>query len=200
MNSPSIRPILGKTDFPFSFVRIHRFTVSEKDVSLSLEMTRGRGSPRIVFHTAPYVCNFCQTRFSPCCEGLAPLRGTLSCAFGAALLQGPARWGLSHIVFHTVVTLSAPARHLPLEGKAAIRDYHPLKKAAHHPCEPIRSPSTVIPSAAEGSLLHCRHMHTCALTQTPPWCFLFRLSLTHGLPVCKKDPSTSVGMTFKGNG
>ena len=200
MNSPSIRPILGKTDFPFSFVRIHRFTVSEKDVSLSLEMTRGRGSPRIVFHTAPYVCNFCQTRFSPCCEGLAPLRGTLSCAFGAALLQGPARWGLSHIVFHTVVTLSAPARHLPLEGKAAIRDYHPLKKAAHHPCEPIRSPSTVIPSAAEGSLLHCRHMHTCALTQTTPWCFLFRLSLTHGLPVCKKDPSTSVGMTFKGNG
>ena len=74
------------------------------------------------------------------------------------------------------------------------------KQAAHHPCEPIRSPSTVIPSEAEGSLLHCRHMHTCALTQTTPWCFLFRLSLAHGLPVCKKDPSTSVGMTFKGNG
>ena len=69
------------------------------------------------------------------------------------------------------------------------------KKAAHHPCEPIRSPSTVIPSEAERSLLHCRHMHTCALTQTTPWCFLFRLSLTHVLPVCKKDPSTSVGMT-----
>ena len=69
------------------------------------------------------------------------------------------------------------------------------KKVAHHPCEPIRSPSIVIPSAAEGSLLHCRHMHTCALTQTTPWCFLFRLSLTHGLPVCKKDPSTSIGMT-----
>ena len=45
------------------------------------------------------------------------------------------------------------------------------KKAAHHPCEPIRSPSTVIPSAAEGSLLHCHHMHTCTLTQTTPWCF-----------------------------
>ena len=74
------------------------------------------------------------------------------------------------------------------------------KQAAHHPCEPIRSPSTVIPSEAEGSFLHCRHMHTCALTQTTPWCFLFRLSLTHGLPVCKKEPSTSVGMTFKGNG
>ena len=69
------------------------------------------------------------------------------------------------------------------------------KKVAHHPCEPIRSPSTVIPSAAEGSLLYCRHMHTCALTQTTPWYFLFRLSLTHVLPVCRKDPSTSVGMT-----
>ena len=98
-------------------------------------------------------------------------------------------------VFHTIVTLSAPAGHLPLEGKAAIRDYHPLKSRRYRPCESICSPRTVIPSAAEGSLLHCRHMHTCALTQTTPWCFLFRLSLTHVLPVCRKDPSTSVGMT-----
>ena len=30
-----------------------------------------------------------------------PLRGTLSSAFGAALLQGPTRWGLSDIGFHT---------------------------------------------------------------------------------------------------
>ena len=74
------------------------------------------------------------------------------------------------------------------------------KKAAHHPGEPIRSPSTVIPSAAEGSLLHCRHMHTCALTQTTPWCFLFRLSLAHDLPLCKKDPSTSTLMTRKKDG
>ena len=102
---------------------------------------------------------------------------------------------LSSSVFHAACTLSAPSGHLPLEGKAAIRESPLLKKVAHHPCEPIRSPSTVIPSAAEGSLLHCRHMHTCALTQTTPWCFLFRLSLAHDLPLCKKDPSTSVGMT-----
>ena len=107
---------------------------------------------------------------------------------------------LSSSVFHTMFALSAPAGHLPLEGKAAIRESPLLKKVAHHPCEPIRSPSTVIPSAAEGSLLHCRHMHTCALTQTTPWCFLFRLSLAHDLPLCKKDPSTSVGMTFKKDG
>ena len=103
-------------------------------------------------------------------------------------------------VFHTIVTLSAPAGHLSLEGKAAIREFPLLKKVAHHPCEPIRSPSTVIPSATEGSLLHCRHMHTCALTQTTPWCFLFRLSLTHDLPLCKKDPSTSALMTRKKDG
>ena len=72
-----------------------------------------------------------------------------------------------------------------------------FKKAARHPCEAILSPSTVIPSEAEGSLLHCRHMHTCALTQTTPWCFLFRLSLAHGLPVCKKAPSTSALMIRK---
>ena len=100
-------------------------------------------------------------------------------------------------VFHTMSALSAPAGHLPLEGKAAIRESHLLKKAAHRPCEPIHSPSTVIPSAAEGSLSHCRHMHTYALTQTTPWCFLFRLSLTHVLPVCRKDPSTSALMTHK---
>ena len=88
----------------------------------------------------------------------------------------------------------------PSRGRLTIRESPLLKKVAHHPCEPIRSPSTVIPSAAEGSLLHCRHMHTCALTQTTPWCFLFRLSLAHDLPLCKKDPSTSVGMTFKEDG
>ena len=31
-------------------------------------------------------------------------------------------------VFHTACALSAPAGHLPLEGKAAIRDYHLLKR------------------------------------------------------------------------
>ena len=31
-------------------------------------------------------------------------------------------------VFHTMSALSAPAGHLPLEGKAAIREYHPLKR------------------------------------------------------------------------
>ena len=31
-------------------------------------------------------------------------------------------------VFHTIVTLSAPAGHLPLEGKAAIREYHPSNR------------------------------------------------------------------------
>ena len=31
---------------------------------------------------------------------IVPLRGTLSCAFGAALLQGPTRGELSHIGFH----------------------------------------------------------------------------------------------------
>ena len=95
---------------------------------------------------------------------------------------------------------SAPAGHLPLEGKTAIRESPLLKKVAHHPCESIRFPSTVIPSAAEGSLLHCRHMHICTLTQTTPWCFLFRLSLTHVLPLCKKDPSTSALMTRKKDG
>ena len=74
------------------------------------------------------------------------------------------------------------------------------KRRRNRPCEPIHSPSTVIPSEAEGSLLHCRHMHTCALTQTTPWCFLFRLSLAHDLPLCKKDPSTSALITRKKDG
>ena len=92
------------------------------------------------------------------------------------------------------------ASPVSLRGEGCDTRIPSSKKAAHHPYEPIRSPSTVIPSEAEGSLLHCRHMHTCALTQTTPWCFLFRLSLTHGLPVCRKDPSTSALMTRKKDG
>ena len=48
---------------------------------------------------------------------IVPLRGTLSCAFGAALLQGPTRGGLSHIGFHAATTSCAASRHcnpLPL--------------------------------------------------------------------------------------
>ena len=34
-----IPPMLGASGFPFLFTRIHRFTASEKDFSLALEMT-----------------------------------------------------------------------------------------------------------------------------------------------------------------
>ena len=88
----------------------------------------------------------------------------------------------------------------PSRGRLTMRGYHPLKRRRSRPCESIRSPKTVIPSEAEGSLLHCRHMHTCAFTQTTPRCFLFRLSLAHDLPLCKKDPSTSALMTRKKDG
>ena len=112
----------------------------------------------------------------------------------AALFRFP------HLSFIPPVPYPPLRGTFPSRGRLTTRESPLLKKVAHHPCEPIRSPSTVIPSAAEGSLLHCRHMHTCALTQTTPWCFLFRLSLAHDLPLCKKDPSTSVGMTFKKDG
>ena len=36
-------------------------------------------------------------------------------------------------IFHTMSAPSAPAGHLPLEGKASIREYHLLKKAAKPP-------------------------------------------------------------------
>ena len=42
---------------------------------------------------------------------IVPLRGTLSCAFGAALLQGPTRGGLSHMGFHAAATNCASSRH-----------------------------------------------------------------------------------------
>ena len=42
---------------------------------------------------------------------IVPLRGTLSCAFGAALLQGPTRGGLSHMRFHAAATNCASSRH-----------------------------------------------------------------------------------------
>ena len=42
---------------------------------------------------------------------IVPLRGTPSCAFGAALLQGPTRGGLSHIGFHAAATNCTSSRH-----------------------------------------------------------------------------------------
>ena len=74
----------------------------------------------------PAICDYHQTR-SPFSKGLlegdyltrafmplqriVPLRGTPSCAFGAALLQGPTRGGLSHMGFHTAAANCASSRH-----------------------------------------------------------------------------------------
>ena len=55
------------------------------------------------------------------------------CRGGLAALIG-VTGNLIPAVFHAIVTLSAPFGHLPLEGKAAIREYHLLKKrrSRHH--------------------------------------------------------------------
>ena len=74
----------------------------------------------------PAICDYHQTR-SPLEKGLfagdyltwafiplrriVPLRGTPSCAFGAALLQGPTRGGLSHMGFHSAAASCASSRH-----------------------------------------------------------------------------------------
>ena len=42
---------------------------------------------------------------------VVPLRDTPSCAFGAALLQGPTRGGLSHMRFHAAAANCASSRH-----------------------------------------------------------------------------------------
>ena len=44
-------------------------------------------------------------------QRIVPLRGTLSCAFGAALLQGPTRGGLSHMDFYIAAANCASSRH-----------------------------------------------------------------------------------------
>ena len=49
------------------------------------------------------------------------------CHGGLAALTG-VTGNLIPTVFHAIVTLSAPFGHLPLEGKAAIRESHLLKK------------------------------------------------------------------------
>ena len=56
-------------------------------------------------------------------------------------------------VFHTIVTLSAPAGHLPLEGKAAIREY-PLLKKRHTTLVNLSAPQ-VPSSRAQPRDLYC---------------------------------------------
>ncbi len=126
--------------------------------------TRG-GLSHMGFHTAcrivscsvvmltrfPTICDYHQTR-SPLENGLladdyltwafmplrriVPLRDTLSCAFGAALLQGPTRQGLSHIGFHAATTNCASSRHsiLRLWRGPSPRAYSPGTVSYGLPC------------------------------------------------------------------
>ena len=47
--------------------------------------------------------------------------------------------------------------------------------------------AVVIPSAAEGSFLHCDQYHIGTGRKTTPWCYVFLLSHILRLAVCKKD-------------
>ena len=103
-------------------------------------------------------------------------------------------------LFHTACALSAPSGHLPLEGKAGDTRIPSSKKTARRPCETIHSPASS--SRAQPRDLSC----TAAICTHAPslkrhlGASLYRLSLTHILPVCKKDPSTSTLMTRKKDG
>ena len=57
--------------------------------------------------------------------------------------------------------------------------------------------AVVIPSAAEGSFLHCGQCHISTGRETTPWCYVFLLSRILRLAVCKKDFSTSLEMTIR---
>ena len=74
------------------------------------------------------------------------------------------------------------------------------KQTAHHPCEPIRSPASS--SRAQPRDLYC----TAAICTHAPslkrhlGASFFAFPSPTVYRSAKKDPSTSVGMTFKGNG
>ena len=57
--------------------------------------------------------------------------------------------------------------------------------------------AVVIPSATEGSFLHCGQYHISTGRETTPWCHVFLLSNILRLAVCKKDFSTSLEMTIR---
>ena len=69
------------------------------------------------------------------------------------------------------------------------------KQAAHHPCESIRSPKHRHPERSRGIFIALPPYAHIRPHSNDTLVLPFRLSLTHVLPVCKKDPSTSVGMT-----
>ena len=82
-------------------------------------------------------------------------RGTASAALGCFRKQHKCAF-LSPIlpsIFHTMSTLSAPAGHLPLEGKAAIREYHLLNR--RHPTLVNLSAPQVPSSRAQPRDLYC---------------------------------------------
>ena len=77
------------------------------------------------------------------------------------------------------------------------------KSLAIRPCFQIFGAAIsriVIPSAAEGSFLHCGQYHIGIDRETTPWCCVFLLSHMHRLSVCKKDFSLTLEMTIREKG
>ena len=92
--------------------------------------------------------------------------------------------------------LSAPAGHLPLEGKATIRESPLLKRRRATLVNPS-APSFRHPERSRGIFLALRLASHMSLQGNDALLLLFPTSNIHRSSVCKKDFSTSLEMTIR---
>ena len=104
--------------------------------------------------------------------------------------------GSSHIVFHTMSALSAPAGHLPLEWKATIRESPLLKRRRATLVNPS-APPLRHPERSRGIFLALRLASHMSLQGNDALLLLFPTSNIHRSSVCKEDFSTSLEMTIR---
>ena len=102
----------------------------------------------------------------------------------------------SHIVFHTMSALSAPAGHLSLEGKATIRESPLLKRRRATLVNPS-APLLRHPERSRGIFLALRLASHMSLQGNDALLLLFPASNIHRSSVCKEDFSTSLEMTIR---
>ena len=87
-------------------------------------------------------------------------------------------------------SLKSPS--LPVTSHQALLIPHPCFQTFGNALSHI-----VIPSAAEGSFLHCGQYHIGIGRETTPWCYVFLLSHIYRLSICKKDFSLALEMTIR---
>ncbi len=156
----------------------------------SLEMTIQESHQSLVPGYSPLLSNFWRYPFPVSSSRAQPRDLSCTAVTVTLALAGKRRLVASYFCFLTPIIYRSAKKISRFARNDNTRESPVISPWLFTPTFKLLAVSIsriVIPSAAEGSFLHCGHCHIGTGRETTPWCFVFLLSHILHLSLCKGD-------------